>query len=85
MDISVDELVTGVGSHQIEDDSEYLCSDIIQKCESLLGEIDQLQTYISNNKRYRPIELRRFQSNIRSEIEFIKKVSPFQNLLVAHV
>lgn len=63
-----------VDSNQIEEDSEYVCSDVLQKCQDLLDEINDLQNYIANHKRYRPIELRRFQSNIKSEVDFIKKV-----------
>lgn len=58
-------------------DGHQICSDILQKCQNLLDEIEQLQTYISNNKRYAPIELRRFQGTVKAEMQFVKKVYSF--------
>ena len=57
-----------------DEESVYLCSEILTKCQNLLDEISRLQVYISKNKRYLPIEMRRFQTNIKSDLEFVRKV-----------
>lgn len=63
------------GIEPVEKDSNsHLCSEILDGCQRLLGEVDVLQEFASNNKRYRPIELQRLLSKLKSEAEFLKKV-----------
>lgn len=66
-------------NEDVEDDAEYenLYSDILSKSQNLLDEIELLQEYISKNKRYLPIEIRRFQTNIKSDMDFLHKVGLF--------
>jgi hypothetical protein len=68
----------GLGSLNLSDpatDATTLASDMQQRCQLLLHELEQFEAHLRDQKKQSQVELRAFKSFLQSEMRMLDKVS----------
>jgi hypothetical protein len=57
-----------------EEDTQTLASDLLQKCQTLLSEVEIFSKFLDSQNGPNEVELRRFKNDIKTELKSIEKV-----------
>lgn len=57
-----------------EIDAQKLASDMQQRCQTLLQELEQFQAHLKQKKKQNDVELRTFKTGLQAEMKLIDKV-----------
>ena len=55
-------------------DGTVLVQDLLQKCHSLLSELEQFRTFLAERQKEHSIEIRQFHGSVQSELRSLVKV-----------
>ena len=68
--------------HGRQRETEQLAKDLLHRCRTLFGELEQIHCYVADQKQENTVDLRVFQSHVSAELKTLEKVSSRLSLML---